>query len=75
MQQDTSARNEKARDDCSLLFHVIPFPFGTTPTALAGYESAFFVCALVVGAANLLGMIFIRPDEQAARLAELSAAR
>lgn len=45
------------------------------PTALAGYESAFFVCALVVGAANLLGMIFIRPDAQAAKLAELSAAR
>ncbi len=35
----------------------------------AGYEMAFVICGIVVGVANLLGMMFIRPQEQARRLA------
>jgi ACS family D-galactonate transporter-like MFS transporter len=35
----------------------------------AGYEMAFVICGIVVGIANLLGIMFIRPQEQARKLA------
>ena len=40
-------------------------------SALAGYETAFLLAGFVVCAANLLGLILIRPERQAARLALL----
>ncbi len=36
---------------------------------MGGYETGFVICGIVVGAANLLGILLIRPQDQARRLA------
>jgi ACS family D-galactonate transporter-like MFS transporter len=41
------------------------------PTALQGYEAAFWLCGIVVCVANLLGLVLIRPDVDGAKLAAL----
>jgi MFS family permease len=41
----------------------------TAATPLAGYETGFVVCGLVVAAANGLGLLLIRPERQAQKFA------
>jgi len=51
---------------------IAPFVAGSlvqsAQTPLQGYELAFLCCGLVAGASNLLGLIFINPEAEAARL-------
>lgn len=42
-------------------------------SALAGYETAFVLAGAVVFVANVVGLVFIRPERQVARLAARSA--
>ena len=78
-------------DHGSLLDLAIRNAFGTTAGLLApavmgdivqqaatpaeGYFEGFFICGVIMLAGGIIGMIFIRPDREAARFADAGSTR